>query len=121
MDLKLIQMETGEEVPWDGKACSMYIYMNEYASAYLGVCTHAHPPPPHPHTKTHKTHQKQSFGELAVRGNWVVSRYYKQEGDASSSMMHIDADGREWFLTGDVATIDADGFVKITDRSKGKG
>jgi long-subunit acyl-CoA synthetase (AMP-forming) len=34
--------------------------------------------------------------------------------------MHVDAEGTEWFLTGDVACIDADGYMKITDRSKGK-
>lgn len=48
----------------------------------------------------------------------MVSRYYKQENDAS--IMHVDADGREWFKTGDVAVVDEDGYMKITDRSKGK-
>jgi acyl-CoA synthetase (AMP-forming)/AMP-acid ligase II len=51
----------------------------------------------------------QAAGELMVRGPWVVSEYLK--GDASPLV-----DG--WFPTGDVATIDADGFMQITDRSK---
>ncbi len=67
----------------------------------------------------------KTVGELAVRGNWIVSRYFKmeeeeeEEGDAKG-MMLTDREGREWFLTGDVATIDADGFVQIVDRSKGE-
>ena len=51
------------------------------------------------------------FGDLLVRGPWVCSAYY---GDPPGSA--CDADG--WFATGDVATIDADGFMEITDRSK---
>ncbi|MBO9514232.1 MAG: long-chain-fatty-acid--CoA ligase [Variovorax sp.] len=50
-------------------------------------------------------------GELKVRGPWVVSAYYGNEPGSA-----LDADG--WFATGDVAMIDADGFVQITDRSK---
>ncbi len=50
-------------------------------------------------------------GELKVRGPWVVSAYYGQQPGAE-----LDADG--WFATGDVALIDADGYVQITDRSK---
>ena len=56
----------------------------------------------------------QSFGNLLVRGPWVVDKYYK--GDKSPLVP--DAQGRNWFPTGDVATIDADGFMQITDRSK---
>ena len=52
-----------------------------------------------------------AFGTLKVRGPWVCSCYFKQE----HSDAH-DADG--WFDTGDVATIDAQGFMQITDRSK---
>jgi fatty-acyl-CoA synthase len=52
-----------------------------------------------------------AFGDLKVRGPWVASAYY---GDEPGSA--LDADG--WFATGDVATIDADGFMEITDRSK---
>jgi fatty-acyl-CoA synthase len=51
-----------------------------------------------------------AFGDLLVRGPWVVNRYFKDEGG------DVLRDG--WFPTGDVATIDADGFVHITDRSK---
>jgi fatty-acyl-CoA synthase len=49
-------------------------------------------------------------GALMVRGPWTIQRYYRAEADAA------DADG--WFDTGDIATIDADGFMRITDRSK---
>jgi fatty-acyl-CoA synthase len=52
-----------------------------------------------------------AFGDLKVRGPWVTSAYY---GDPPGSA--LDAEG--WFATGDVATIDADGFMEITDRSK---
>ncbi len=52
-----------------------------------------------------------SFGDLKVRGPWVASAYY---GDAPGSAL----DEKGWFATGDVATIDAAGFMEITDRSK---
>jgi fatty-acyl-CoA synthase len=51
----------------------------------------------------------KASGELLVRGHWVVDRYI--QGDQSPLV-----DG--WFPTGDVATIDADGFMNITDRAK---
>ena len=51
----------------------------------------------------------KAFGDLMVRGPWVIGDYYKS---ARSPL----ADG--WFPTGDVATIDPDGYLKITDRSK---
>lgn len=51
------------------------------------------------------------FGHLMVRGPSVVSAYLKGDGGTV-----IDQDN--WFQTGDVATIDADGFMQITDRSK---
>ncbi|PRX36908.1 fatty-acyl-CoA synthase [Paraburkholderia sp. BL18I3N2] len=50
-----------------------------------------------------------AFGDLHVRGPWVIDRYFRH--DASPLV-----DG--WFPTGDVATIDRDGFMRITDRSK---
>jgi fatty-acyl-CoA synthase len=52
-----------------------------------------------------------AFGDLKVRGPWVVNAYY---GDEPGSA--LDAEG--WFATGDVATIDPDGYMEITDRSK---
>ena len=51
----------------------------------------------------------KAFGDLLVRGPWIVDRYFKGE---TSPLV----DG--WFPTGDVATLDADGFIQITDRSK---
>ncbi len=53
----------------------------------------------------------EAFGDLLVRGPWVCSAYYGEEPGSA-----VDADG--WFATGDVATIDPDGFMQITDRSK---
>ena len=51
------------------------------------------------------------FGNLMVRGPWIASEYFKGEGGNA-----VDAD--DWFDTGDVATIDPDGYMQITDRSK---
>ncbi len=51
----------------------------------------------------------KAAGDLEVKGHWVVSGYY----NIDKSPLH---DG--WFPTGDVATIDADGYMQITDRSK---
>jgi len=55
-----------------------------------------------------------SSGELLVKGPWIISGYFRGEG---GDPLRHDADG-DWFPTGDVATIDADGFMQITDRSK---
>jgi len=52
-----------------------------------------------------------AFGDLKVRGPWVCSAYYGEDPGSA-----LDADG--WFATGDVATIDPDGVMEITDRSK---
>ena len=51
-----------------------------------------------------------TFGNLLVRGPWVIAEYFKGEGGDPL------VDG--WFPTGDVATIDPDGYMQITDRSK---
>ncbi|MGH8153807.1 MAG: 3-(methylthio)propionyl-CoA ligase [Rhodanobacteraceae bacterium] len=56
----------------------------------------------------------KSFGDLYVRGPWVACGYFKGE----HSPLVADAAGHTWFPTGDVATIDADGYMQITDRSK---
>ncbi len=55
-------------------------------------------------------HDGVTYGDLLVRGPWVTSGYFKDEGGQPLR------DG--WFPTGDVATIDADGYMQITDRSK---
>ncbi len=52
----------------------------------------------------------KTAGDLLVRGPWVVRDYYRS--DKPSPLVG------GWFPTGDVATIDADGFMQITDRSK---
>ena len=52
----------------------------------------------------------KASGELLVRGPWIVQDYFKSEGGNPL------VDG--WFPTGDVATIDAQGFMQITDRAK---
>ena len=74
VDMKIVD-ESGDELPWDGKA----------------------------------------FGDLLVRGPWIIASYFKGEG---GDPLRYDAAGKGWFPTGDVATIDADGFMQITDRSK---
>jgi acyl-CoA synthetase (AMP-forming)/AMP-acid ligase II len=57
----------------------------------------------------------KTSGDLLVKGPWVVKEYFKGEG---GDPLVPDEQGRGWFPTGDVATIDADGFLQITDRSK---
>ncbi|MGB3070076.1 MAG: 3-(methylthio)propionyl-CoA ligase [Ottowia sp.] len=52
----------------------------------------------------------KTYGDLYVKGPWILETYYKNEGGNPL------IDG--WFPTGDVATIDPDGFMQITDRSK---
>jgi fatty-acyl-CoA synthase len=53
-----------------------------------------------------------SSGRLKVRGPWVCSGYYLPDEGVQSH------DVQGWFETGDVATIDADGYMHITDRTK---
>ena len=53
----------------------------------------------------------KAFGELKVRGPWVSSGYFREKECEA-------VDGEGWFATGDVATIDQDGFMHITDRIK---
>ena len=58
---------------------------------------------------TEQSWDGESCGELMVRGHWVVGEYF---GQADSALEN------GWFPTGDVATIDADGYLQITDRLK---
>ena len=52
----------------------------------------------------------KAFGDLLVKGYWIINDYFKPVGGSPL------VDG--WFPTGDVATIDPDGYMQITDRSK---
>jgi fatty-acyl-CoA synthase len=52
----------------------------------------------------------KAFGDLHVKGPWIIAEYFKGEGGNPL----VDS----WFPTGDVATIDPDGYMQITDRSK---
>ncbi|MCB2107328.1 MAG: AMP-binding protein, partial [Rhodobacteraceae bacterium] len=55
-------------------------------------------------------HDGKAAGHLQVRGPWIVESYFK----ANTSALTVDG----WFDTGDIATIDADGYMHITDRAK---
>ena len=55
-------------------------------------------------------HDGKTYGDLLVKGPWIIREYFKQEGPPPLIY--------GWFPTGDVATIDEDGFMQITDRSK---
>ena len=52
----------------------------------------------------------ETSGDVLVKGPWIISSYFRGEGGDPL------VDG--WFPTGDVARIDADGYMQITDRSK---
>ncbi|SEO93582.1 fatty-acyl-CoA synthase [Salinihabitans flavidus] len=62
---------------------------------------------------TRLPHDGKAIGELYVRGNTVTSGYFRND-EANARVF----DGEGWFGTGDVATIDANGFLTITDRAK---
>jgi len=57
----------------------------------------------------------KASGELLVRGPWIIANYFKGEG---GDPLVKDEQGQGWFPTGDVSTIDADGYMQITDRAK---
>lgn len=57
-------------------------------------------------------HDGKTMGEFQVRGPWIAADYYNRPDSRDS----FTDDG--WFRTGDVATIDPEGYVKITDRTK---
>jgi fatty-acyl-CoA synthase len=58
-------------------------------------------------------HDGSSVGEVMVRGPWIISGYFNDE---QATREAVESDG--WLHTGDVATIDPDGYLQIVDRSK---
>lgn len=54
----------------------------------------------------------KTAGELEVRGPWIAAKYY----EAADQAARWSADG--WFRTGDVATLDSEGYIKLVDRAK---
>ncbi len=56
-------------------------------------------------------HDGKTFGDMLVRSNWAASGYFKGEGGNK-------LDNESWFPTGDVATLDEHGYMRITDRTK---
>jgi len=57
-------------------------------------------------------------GELIVRGPQVFSGYWGKPDETAAVFVAADDDGADWFRTGDIVSIDADGFVSIVDRIK---
>ncbi len=55
-------------------------------------------------------HDGHTQGNLQIRGPWIVDHYFNQENSA------LTTDG--WFDTGDIATLDSDGYLTICDRAK---
>ncbi|WP_377810169.1 long-chain-fatty-acid--CoA ligase [Azospirillum sp. A29] len=60
---------------------------------------------------TEIAHDGIAFGNMQVRGPWVAAGYFRGESEAPQATP-------DWFETGDVVTMDADGYVQIVDRSK---
>jgi long-chain acyl-CoA synthetase len=57
-------------------------------------------------------------GELLVRGPQVFSGYWRKPEESAAVFVPSTDDGAHWFRTGDIVSIDADGFVSIVDRIK---
>ena len=53
-------------------------------------------------------------GELLARGPWVAANYFNLEDDST----HLPAEDGPWLRTGDVATMDNEGYISIVDRAK---
>jgi acyl-CoA synthetase (AMP-forming)/AMP-acid ligase II len=58
-------------------------------------------------------HDGVAMGEVMVRGPWIISGYYKDQAASAAAF-----DDAGWLRTGDVATVDEDGYVQVVDRRK---
>ncbi|HEX5158464.1 MAG TPA: long-chain fatty acid--CoA ligase [Ktedonobacterales bacterium] len=56
----------------------------------------------------------ETFGEIQVRGPWITGSYYHDDNAEMGQDKFMDG----WFRTGDVATMDAEGYMQIVDRTK---
>lgn len=59
-------------------------------------------------------HDGTTYGEIQVRGPWITASYYHDMNTEQGQDKFIDG----WFRTGDVATMDPEGYVQIVDRTK---
>ncbi|GHG08185.1 long-chain-fatty-acid--CoA ligase [Deinococcus piscis] len=59
-------------------------------------------------------HDGQTMGRLLVRGPWVTNSYYGGAGEGA----FVEVDGLRWFDTGDISTINPQGYMTIQDRAK---
>ncbi|MFT4909125.1 MAG: fatty-acyl-CoA synthase [Natronomonas sp.] len=60
----------------------------------------------------------EAFGELLVRGPTVVGEYYNRPEANESDFVAADDGGTRWLRTGDIATVDEDGYIEVVDRAK---
>jgi fatty-acyl-CoA synthase len=58
-------------------------------------------------------HDGEAAGEVCLRGNWIIERYFENEAASAAA---FDAEG--WLRSGDIGTIDRDGYLHLTDRAK---
>jgi fatty-acyl-CoA synthase len=63
----------------------------------------------------------QTMGELQISGPWIADAYYDPsapDGRGGQDRFVTDDDGTRWLCTGDVAVIDAEGYIQLVDRTK---
>jgi fatty-acyl-CoA synthase len=101
-----------------GTICALKSYMHDLPEdERIAILTKQGVPPPFIEIRTVNADgvcpkDGQTMGELQIRGPWVAARYFQLEAENDKWT----DDG--WFRTGDVATIDSEGYMRITDRTK---
>ena len=99
-----------------------------FALVEVRVATAPAPPPPPPPAAAECSSSEawqrvkrdaRDVGEVLIRGPTVFSEYWRNEKATAESFVVVPAWGpRKWFRTGDLATIDARGYLSICDRAK---